>query len=247
MREQATRFGATIHGGNITRVDLSQHPFLVIAEGGKKILADALIIASGASAKWLGLESEKKFIGNGVSSCAVCDGFFYKDEEVVVIGGGDTALEDALFLANYASKVTVIHRRNTLKASPYLQERAFAHEKIHFIWNHVVEEIADVEMGEISFVSLKEINTGARQKVPCKGVFVAIGHAPNTELFKGQLELNDGGYILTQSMTRTNVPGVFVAGDVADDHYRQAIMPLALAVWRELMPINLFKNCELEG
>lgn len=223
MREQAMRFGAKIKGGKIVHADLSQRPFLLKTEAGQSIFADALIIASGASAKWLGLESEKAFIGKGVSSCAVCDGFAYMDQEVVVVGGGDTAMEDALFLTNYASKVTVVHRKSTLKASKYLQDRAFANEKIHFIWDHIVEEIADPEKGEVSFVLLKNVKTEDRQKVACQGVFIAIGHAPNTELFKGQLELNDGGYLLTKnSTTCTNVPGVFAAGDAADTRYRQA-------------------------
>lgn len=224
IKEQALQFGTKIQEGKIVKIDLSRSPFILEDETGQIILADVLIIASGASAKWLGLESEKAFIGEGVSSCAVCDGFQYKNKEVVVVGGGDTALEDALFLANYASKVTVVHRRDTLKASHYLQNRAFANEKIHFIWNSVVEEIADPLIGEISSVTIKNVVTQDKNKIPCKGVFVAIGHAPNTDLFKGQLHLDQGGYIITEPRsTKTNIPGVFAAGDVADSSYRQAI------------------------
>lgn len=224
MREQAIRFGTKIQDGKIISVDLTQNPFILKDDNDQTLLADVLIIASGASAKWLGLESEKAFIGNGVSSCAVCDGAMYKGQEVVVIGGGDTALEDALFLANYASKVTVVHRRDTLKASQYLQKRAFANEKIHFIWNAVVEEISDPRSGLISSVLLKNVVTQVKTEVPCTGVFVAIGHAPNTEIFKGQLELDEAGYILTEpGSTKTAIPGVFAAGDVVDTFYRQAI------------------------
>lgn len=224
MREQAIRFGTKIRGGKIAQVDLSKRPFLLKMESGACIYADALIIAAGASAKWLGLDSEKAFIGNGVSSCAVCDGFQFKDQEVVVVGGGDTALEDALYLTNYASKVSVVHRRSSLKASKYLQEKAFSHEKISFIWDHTVEEISDPMKGEIAHILLKNVHTDKRQKVSCQGIFIAIGHAPNTDLFQGQLLLDEAGYILTNpGTTMTNVPGVFAAGDVVDTHYRQAV------------------------
>lgn len=224
MREQALRFGSKIQSGKIVHVDLSQRPFLLKTESGKKILAKALIVASGASAKWLGLDSEKPFIGNGVSSCAVCDGFLYKDQEVVVVGGGDSALEDAHFLANYASKVTIVHRSHALRASKYLQERAFSNHKIHFIWNHVVEKIEDPSVGNVTAVILKDVRTGEKRQCLCQGVFVAIGHQPNTELFKGQLELDERGYIITRDgTTHTNVEGVFAAGDVVDHRYRQAI------------------------
>lgn len=224
MREQAVRFGTKIKGGKVIRADLSRRPFLLTLESGEAISAETLIIASGASAKWLGLESEKAFIGNGVSSCAVCDGFLYQDEEVVVVGGGDTAMEDALFLTNYASKVTVVHRNNTLKASAYLQKKAFAHPKIQFIWNHVVEKIADPEINAITHVELQNINTKERKIVPCRGVFIAIGHEPNTGLLKGHLETNQGGYLVTKPYsTSTMIEGVFAAGDVADHRYRQAI------------------------
>lgn len=224
MREQALRFGAKIQGGKIVEADLTQRPFQLKTEGGNHISADALIIASGASAKWLGLDSEKEFIGKGVSSCAVCDGFFYLDQEVVVVGGGDTALEDAIFLTNYASKVTIVHRNSTLKASSYLQARAFSNEKIHFIWDSIIEEIADPEKGEVTHVLVKHVHSEARQQVSCQGVFIAIGHAPNSEVIKGQLDLMHAGYIRTRpGTTHTNVEGVFAAGDVADSRYRQAV------------------------
>ena len=224
MREQATRFGTTILGGKILKVDLHKKPFHLQMEKGNQITCDALIIASGASAKWLGLESEKAFIGNGVSSCAVCDGFLFQDQEVVVVGGGDTAMEDALFLANYASKVTVIHRSPALRASQYLQARAFANKKIHFFWNSVVEKIENPVKGKVTGVALRNTSTGERRQVPCQGVFIAIGHQPNTELFSGQLDLDGRGYLQTKhGTTETNIAGVFAAGDVADSRYRQAI------------------------
>lgn len=221
MREQAKRFGTTILNGNILEVDFSHRPFVITLEGGKILEANAIIIASGASAKWLGLESEQKLIGKGVSSCAVCDGFFFKEKEVVVVGGGDTAIEDALFLINYASKVTVVHRRETLRASKYLQKKAFSNPNIHFIWNTTVSDIMDEE-GDVCAVTLNHKHGSTLY--PCEGVFVAIGHQPNTHLFQGKLELTDAGYIVTKPFsTATTVEGVFAAGDVADPRYRQAI------------------------
>jgi thioredoxin reductase (NADPH) len=224
MREQAIRFGARISHGKITSVDLSQRPFVLHLHDGTTVIAEALIIATGASANWLGIPSEQTFIGKGVSSCAVCDGFVYKGKEVVVVGGGNTAVEDALFLAKYASKVTVVHRRNTLKASKYLQDQAFANKKIHFIWNSVVEDIRDPQKGKVSGVAIRNTVTNDTQQYPCQGIFIAIGHSPNTHLFQGQLELDPSNYIVTQPFsTRTSVEGVFAAGDVADPRYRQAI------------------------
>lgn len=224
MREQAQRFGTKIISGKIIQADLSKHPFVLKMEDNKEILAETLIIASGASAKWLGLESEKALIGKGVSSCAVCDGAFYKNKEVFVIGGGDTALEDALFLTRYASKVTVLHRRDSLKASKYLQDKAFANKKIHFIWNSIVEEMSDAKTGNVTGILLRDVNTKKTTLYPCQGIFVAIGHKPNTEIFQGQLELDEAGQVVTQPFsTKTSIPGVFAAGDVADPHYRQAI------------------------
>jgi thioredoxin reductase (NADPH) len=228
MREQALRFGTEIQSGKLIAADLSRRPFKLELEEGGFIFAETLIIASGASAKWLGLDSEKELIGKGVSSCATCDGFSFKGQEVVIVGGGDTALEDALFLARYASKITVIHRRNFLKASKYLQRKAFSHPNIHFLWNSVVEEILDSKLGKVKGVIVKNLLDQRQQIYPCQGVFIAIGHQPNTELFQEQLALNPEGYLVTKPFTtQTNIPGVFAAGDVADPRYQQAITAAA--------------------
>ncbi|HWP94003.1 MAG TPA: thioredoxin-disulfide reductase [Thermodesulfobacteriota bacterium] len=223
MRKQAERFGAKCILAEVSSVDLSRRPFKVVA-GEMVILADTLIIASGASAKLLGLESERKLMGHGVSTCATCDGFFFKDKELVVVGGGDTAVEEGIFLTKFATKVTIIHRRDKLRASKIMQERAFKNKKIDFIWDSVVEEIlGDKETG-ITGVRIKNTKTGEVSIKACQGVFVAIGHTPNTKLFEGQVEMDDKGYIITNNHTsETNVPGVFAAGDVQDHRYRQAI------------------------
>jgi thioredoxin reductase (NADPH) len=223
MRKQAERFGAKCILAEVSSVDLSRRPFKVVA-GEMVILADTLIIASGASAKLLGLESERKLMGHGVSTCATCDGFFFKDKELVVVGGGDTALEEGIFLTKFATKVTIIHRRDKLRASKIMQERAFKNKRIDFIWDSVVEEIlGDKEKG-ITGVRIKNTKTGEVSIKECQGVFVAIGHTPNTKLFEGQVEMDDKGYIITNNHTsETNVPGVFAAGDVQDHRYRQAI------------------------
>jgi thioredoxin reductase (NADPH) len=223
MRKQAERFGAKCILAEVSSVDLSRRPFKVVT-GEMVILADTLIIASGASAKLLGLESERKLMGHGVSTCATCDGFFFKDKELVVVGGGDTAVEEGIFLTKFATKVTIIHRRDKLRASKIMQERAFKNKKIDFIWDSVVEEIlGDKEKG-ITGVRIKNTKTGEVGIKECQGVFVAIGHTPNTKLFEGQVEMDDKGYIITNNHTsETNVSGVFAAGDVQDHRYRQAI------------------------
>lgn len=223
MRKQAERFGAKCVFAEVTSVDLSKRPFKIVA-GETVLQADTLIIASGASAKLLGINSERRLLGHGVSTCATCDGFFFKDQEVVVVGGGDTAVEEAVFLTKYATKVTVIHRRDRLRASKILQERAFKNKKIEFIWDSVVEEIiGDKEKG-VTGVRIRNVVTGEISEKACQGVFVAIGHTPNTKLFKGQLEMDEKGYIITKNgTTETSVPGVFAAGDVQDHRYRQAI------------------------
>jgi thioredoxin reductase (NADPH) len=223
MRKQAERFGAKCILAEVSSVDLSRRPFKVVA-GEMVILADTLIIASGASAKLLGLESERKLMGHGVSTCATCDGFFFKDKELVVVGGGDSAMEEGMFLTKFATKVTIIHRRDKLRASKIMQERAFKNKKIDFIWDSVVEEIlGDREKG-ITGVRIKNLKTSEVSVKDCQGVFVAIGHTPNTKLFEGQVEMDDKGYIITNNHTsETNVPGVFAAGDVQDYRYRQAI------------------------
>jgi len=221
MRKQAERFGTRFVSGDATAVDLTVRPFRITLEH-EVLEADALIIATGASARWLGLESEQRLRGHGVSACATCDGFFFRDKDVMVVGGGDTAMEEALFLTRFARSVRVIHRRDRLRASKILQERAFRNEKIDFIWNAVVEEILGEDV--VTGVRLKNVKTGDVWEQACDGVFVAIGHQPNTRIFQGQLELDRNGYIVTApGTTRTSVDGVFAAGDVQDAVYRQAV------------------------
>lgn len=223
MREQAQRFGAVCVFGEITGVDLSQRPF-VIKTDDSEIKADTFIISSGATAKMLGLESERTLLGRGVSTCATCDGFFFKDRELVVVGGGDSAMEEATFLTKFASKVTIVHRRDELRASKIMQDRAFKNEKISFIWDSVVDEIiGDKEKG-VTGVRIKNLKSGETSAMDCHGVFVAIGHKPNTEIFQGILDMDGDGYLITNpGSTETNIPGVFAAGDVQDKKYRQAI------------------------
>lgn len=223
MKQQAERFGAHCLLGEITKVDFSKSPF-VITSSEKEILADTFIISSGASAKMLGLDSERELLGYGVSTCATCDGFFYKDKEIVVIGGGDTALEEALFLTKFGSKVTLVHRRDKLRASKIMQDRAFANEKIDFVWDTEVEEVLGSKETGVNAVKVKNVKTGEISEISCEGFFVAIGHTPNTSLFKGQLDMDENGYLVTiNGSTQTNIPGVFAAGDVQDHQYRQAI------------------------
>jgi thioredoxin reductase (NADPH) len=210
----------------VTAVDFSAHPFKVISED-TMFLADAVIVATGATAKLLGIESEKEFMGYGVSACATCDGFFFKNQEVLVVGGGDTAMEESTYLTKFASKVTVVHRRDQLRASKIMQERAFKNPKIEFIWDSVIEEVLGEKKDGKKFVTgarLKNLKTNGSDVVKCDGVFLAIGHQPNTAIFKGQLDLDERGYILTKhGSTMTNVPGIFAAGDVQDATYRQAV------------------------
>jgi len=223
MRKQAERFGAKCVLAEVTSVDLSKRPFTVVA-GEALLKVETLIIASGASAKLLGLDSERRLLGHGVSTCATCDGFFFKDKEVVVVGGGDTAVEEAVFLTKYATKVTIIHRRDKLRASKIMQERAFKNKKIGFIWDSAVVDIISDKDKEVTGVKISNVNTGEITEKACQGMFVAIGHTPNTRLFEGQLEMDEWGYIITKnSTTETNVPGVFAAGDVQDQRYRQAV------------------------
>lgn len=223
MRAQAERFGAEFASGALTGVDLSKRPF-VVRVGEMERYARALIIAAGASARMLGLESERKLLGRGVSTCATCDGFFFRDQEVVVVGGGDSAMEEALFLTKFASRVSVVHRRDQLRASKILQDRARANQKIQFIWNSVVEDIRDPALERVTGVVLRNVVTNELAEHPCQGVFIAIGHVPNTAFLQGQLDLDAKGYIVRHpGSTATSVPGVFAAGDVQDHVYRQAV------------------------
>tara|TARA_B100001939_G_scaffold310221_1_gene291949 strand:- start:2374 stop:3228 length:855 start_codon:yes stop_codon:yes gene_type:complete len=225
MKAQAENVGTELVNDYIIDVNLSERPYTLKGDSGQVYTCDALIIATGAQAKWLGLESEEKFKGFGVSACATCDGFFYRGKEVAVIGGGNTAVEEAIFLTNFASKVTLIHRRDELRAERILQERLFANDKIEVIWDHQLDEVLGEEdpLG-VTGIRIKSTKTGETRELPVHGVFIAIGHAPATELFRGQLKMKDNGYIITDpDSTRTSVPLVYAAGDVTDDIFRQAV------------------------
>jgi thioredoxin reductase (NADPH) len=222
MEGHAREMGAEIVTDLVTLLDLSRPPFRAETDSGQVWQADALVLATGARAKWLGIPSEERYKGFGVSACATCDGFFYRGQEIVVVGGGNTAVEEALFLTNFATKVTLVHRRDTLRAEKIMQERLFRHPKIEVIWNHEVEEV----LGEhgVTGVRLRDVNTGATHVLPATGFFVAIGHAPASELVAGQLELHNGGYVKVEpGSTRTSIEGVFAAGDLTDHVYRQAV------------------------
>jgi thioredoxin reductase (NADPH) len=227
MRKQVQRFGTKTLFKTIVKADLSQKPLQLTADDGNEYTCDTLIISTGASAKLLGLESEKKYMGYGVSACATCDGFFFKNQRVVVMGGGDTAMEEANYLTKHASEVTVVHRRDELRASKIMQEKAFKNPKIKFEFDSVIEEInGKNENGNLSVtgVKLKNVKTGDIKDFPCEGVFMAIGHKPNTDIFKDQLDMDEVGYLITKkSSTETNIPGVFACGDAQDSYYRQAV------------------------
>ena len=225
MEAHAKAMGCEIIGDIISDLDLSQRPFTAKGDSGAVYTADAVILATGARAKWLGLSSEEKFKGFGVSACATCDGFFYRGQEIVVIGGGNTAVEEALFLTNFASKVTLIYRRDELRAEKILQDRLLKHPKIEPLWFHQLDEVigTDSPLG-VEGVRVKNVKTGEITEIACKGVFVAIGHSPATELVKDVLETHSGGYVVVEpGSTRTSIPGVYAAGDLTDDTYRQAI------------------------
>ena len=221
MRAQAERFGTEFLRGDVSTVDFKRSPLTLTIDGERTLETRALIIATGASANMLGLPSERRLIGHGVSTCATCDGFFFRGKELVVAGGGDSAMEEALFLTKFAAKVTVVHRRDRLRASKIMQDRARQNPKVGFIWNVAVEEILGDPL--VTGVRLRDVKTGAVTEKPCNGVFVAIGHSPNTTLFAGQLDLDEKGYIKTHDGTHTSIPGVFAAGDVQDHRYRQAV------------------------
>ncbi|PXA79632.1 thioredoxin-disulfide reductase [Caulobacter sp. D4A] len=225
MRAQAEHVGTELVNDIVLSVDLSQRPFTVKTDSGQDWIAETIIIATGAQAKWLGLESESKFQGFGVSACATCDGFFYRNKEVVVVGGGNTAVEEALFLTSFASKVTLVHRKDELRAEKILQERLLAHPKIEVVWDSAIDEVlGDSDPAGVTGVRLKNVKTGATTELKTDGVFIAIGHAPSSELFKGQLETGPGGYLKVKPGTAsTAIEGVYAAGDVTDDVYRQAV------------------------
>ena len=221
MRAQAERFGTEFMTGDVTAIDVKTRPFTLTIDGEQTVQTRTLIIATGASAFQIGLKNESRLTGHGVSTCATCDGFFFRGKELVVVGGGDSAMEEAIFLTKFATKVSVVHRRDKLRASKIMQDRAMKNEKITFIWNSVVEDILGTDL--VTGVRLKNLVTGKTADLPCAGVFVAIGHRPNTTLFAGQLDMDEKGYIKTRAGTATSVPGVFAAGDVQDSKYRQAV------------------------
>jgi thioredoxin reductase (NADPH) len=223
FRKQAVRFGTETLFAQVTSVDLKKRPLLVVA-GKESLTCDALIVATGATAKLLGLESEAKLMGHGVSACATCDGFFFKDKKLAVVGGGDTAVEEAIFLTKFASEVTIVHRRDALRASKIMQDRAVKNPKISFIWDSVVDDVyGDPKAGGVTGVRLRNVKTGETRDFKTDGLFIAIGHEPNTKLFVGQLDLDPAGYIVTHDGTKTAIPGVFACGDVQDHVYRQAV------------------------
>ena len=230
MEKQAVHVGTKIVTDLVTKLETAQRPFRLTCDSGDVYLADAVILATGAQARWLGLPSEAKFQGGGVSACATCDGFFYRNKDVVVVGGGNTAVEEALYLTNHASQVTIVHRRDHFRAERILQERLFNHPKIKVIWDSAVDEICGTENpNKVTHVRLKNVKTGALTDVKTDGVFVAIGHAPATELVKDQIKLKPSGYVETApNSTATSVPGLFAAGDVADETYRQAVTAAGL-------------------
>lgn len=249
MQAQAEHMGTEIVLDLVTKVDLKKRPFVLECDSGDTYTCDVLIICTGAQARWLGIESEELFKGYGVSACATCDGFFYKGKDVVVIGGGNTAVEEAIFLTNFAKKVTVVHRRDHFRAEKILQERLFKNPKIEVIWDSAIDQIVGTEEPKsVTGVRLKNTKTGAVTEVPADGVFIAIGHAPATELFKGQLELTRSGYIVTRpDSTATAIPGVFAAGDVKDEVYRQAVTAAGMGCMAALEAERYFATLEIEA
>lgn len=248
MRAQAEHMGTRMVSDHIARVDLSQRPFRLWGDGGETYSCDALIIATGAQAKWLGLPSEQSFQGFGVSACATCDGFFFRNKEVVVVGGGNTAVEEALYLANLASKVTLVHRRDSLRAEKVMQDRLFKHPKVEVVWDSEIAEICGgTQPPNVTHIALRNLKTGALSELKADGVFIAIGHKPATELFAGQLDMNETGYLDVEPGTsRTNVEGVFAAGDVTDEHYRQAVTAAGMGCMAALDAERWLQAMELQ-
>lgn len=222
MRAQAERFGAKIMQGQVTSVDLNRRPF-VVRTSDAELACHALVVATGASARLLGLPSERALMGHGVSTCATCDGYFFRGQSIVVVGGGDTAVEEAIFLTRFVKHATLVHRRDRLRASKIMQEHAFASPKISFLWNSEIVDVRDAAKGQVTGVVVRNVRTGELSELPVDGVFVAIGHTPNTSMLAGQLEMDENGYLVTHDGTRTSVPGVFACGDVQDRVYRQAV------------------------
>jgi len=249
MKAQAENVGTEIILDHISKVDLKKRPLRLEGESGDVYTCDALIICTGAQARWLGIPSEEKFKGYGVSACATCDGFFYKEKEVIVAGGGNTAVEEAIFLTNFAKRVTLVHRRDSLRAEKILQDRLFKNPKIEVIWDHTVDEIVgDEDAKSVTGINLKNVKTGEVMKRPADGVFIAIGHAPATELFRGQLEMTSSGYVVTTpDSTATSIPGVFAAGDVTDEVYRQAVTAAAMGCMAALETERYFATLEIEA
>ena len=248
MEAQAAHFGTDIVSDIITEVDFSQRPFRMKGDGGDIYTADTVVIATGAQAKWLGLPSEEKFQGFGVSACATCDGFFYRNKKVIVVGGGNTAVEEALFLTNFASHVTLVHRRDSLRCEKILENRLLAHEKISVAWDSEIDEVlGDEDPLGVTAARLRNVKTGETQEVAVDGVFIAIGHAPSTELFTEQLETKAGGYLITQpDSTATSIPGVYAAGDVTDDIYRQAVTAAGMGCMAALEAEKYLAEMEAE-
>ncbi len=241
MREQAIRVGTTVELNFVENVDLSQRPFKLTLDSGDEVFAKSLIIATGASAKWIGIPSEQALQNRGVSACATCDGFFYRNKDVVVVGGGDTAMEEAIYLSKMCNSVTVIHRRDTLRASKAMADRALANPNIQFEWNSEVNEIKDVSSNKVTGVVLKNTVDGTLKELKCDGVFVAIGHTPNTKLFVNQLPMDENGYLLTNGV-KTPVEGCFAAGDVWDTHYRQAITAAGMGCQAAIEAIRFLES-----
>jgi thioredoxin reductase (NADPH) len=248
MRAQAEHMGTKMVSDHIAKVDLSQRPFRLWGDGDETYSCDSLIIATGAQAKWLGLPSEQAFQGFGVSACATCDGFFFRNKDVVVVGGGNTAVEEALYLANLAAKVTLVHRRDGLRAEKVMQDRLFKHPKISVVWDSEIAEICGgTQPPNVTHLRLRNLKTGAESELKADGVFIAIGHKPATELFAGQLDMNETGYLdVTPGTSQTNVPGVFAAGDVTDEHYRQAVTAAGMGCMAALDAERWLQANELE-
>ena len=249
MRAQAAHVGTEVIEDIVVKADLSQRPFRLTLDSGTEMLAETVIISTGAQAKWLGIESEANYQGFGVSACATCDGFFYRGKQVVVVGGGNTAVEEALFLTNFAAKVTVVHRKAEFRAEKILQQRLLAHPKIEVIWDHAVDEVlGDTDPLGVTGVRLKNVKTGATQTIATDGLFIAIGHAPSSELFKGQLEMDASGYLKVKAGTAaTAIPGVYAAGDVTDDVYRQAVTAAGMGCMAALEAVKFLAEADHEA